>query len=99
MTTLGEEELQNIRDSNGELVIFDKLEDTEVSRDSGLGDNSEPSEDFDLSEYLEAAWQAEVGLGQFPKYSEYQYQQTFNPHPPAEDSTTAGLIEAECRED
>ena len=87
-------------EDDGEVEISDKmLEDTEISRDSGLGDISENIGEFDLSEYLEAAWQAELGLGQFPLYSEYQYQQTFNPHPPAEDSTTAGLIEAECRED
>ena len=86
-------------EDDGEVEISDKmLEDTEISRDSGLGDISENMGEFDLSEYLEAAWQAEVG----PLYSDNQSQQPFNPPPPpapAEDSTTAGLIEAECRED
>ena len=91
-------------EDDSEVEISDKmLEDTEISRDSGLGDISENMGGFDLSEYLEAAWQAEVSLGQFPLYSDNQYQQPFNPHPPTlapdEDSTTASLIEAECRED
>lgn len=100
MTTVGEEELQNIRDSNGELVIFDKLEDTEVSRDSGLGDNSEPSEDFDLSEYLEAAWKEEVGLDQFPLCSGNQYDQpSCPPSTPRQQYRENDVLTAENSED
>ena len=81
-------------EDDGEVEISDKmLEDTEISRDSGLGDISENIGEFDLSEYLEAAWQVELGLGQFPPYSDNQFQQPFNPPPaPAEDSTTIGLM-------
>ena len=104
MTSI-EAEVPKVLGDYGEIDISDKLEDTEVSRDSGLGDISEQSEDFDLSQYLEAAWQEEVGQTQFPPYSDNQCQQpSCPPAPPPEqqysqDDVIAASPETEYSED